>query len=366
MNRPFRQGLPVVRSDALKGFADRMAAGFSLVQYRGRGRAVTCFSVMERLLLTLAIIFVSLFAGYAIRQWVGAGRASFSGRELDRLRLFIQKVAMFGLIPVSAMLSLWGLPSPDVRLLALPALGLAAWIAGGVLALLFARQMHLGPAQTGSFYCCGTFTNIGAVGTLVAVMYFGEQAIAMASLYRLCEELFFFSVALPVARRFSTRPGQGNMRRFRLDPVLVAIVLALALGLLLNIAGIPRPAVLGKVSTAAMLAGTVCFLLSIGMGLRISRMTAYVREAAVISLIKFLLVPGLVTSLAMLAGLGELDGGVPLKVVVILSAMPVAMNALIPPSLFGLDLDLANACWVFTTLELVVVLPIIIIILPLL
>ena len=44
--------------------------------------------------------------------------------------------------------------------------------------------------------------------------------------------------------------------------------------------------------------------------------------------------------------------------------MPVAMNALIPPSLFRLDLDLANACWVFTTLELVLVLPILIIILP--
>ena len=60
-----------------------------------------------------------------------------------------------------------------------------------------------------------------------------------------------------------------------------------------------------------------------------------------------------------------MDGGLPLKVVTILSAMPVAMNALIPPSLFRLDLDLANACWVFTTMELVVILPVLVIILPL-
>ena len=322
---------------------------------------------MERLLLTLTIIFVSLLAGYAIRQWVGSGRAPLSEQALVRLRLVTQKFAMFGLIPVSAMLSLWGLPSPDARLLVLPALGLAAWALGGALALLLARQMRLGPAQTGSLYCCGTFTNIGAVGTLVAVMYFGERAIAMASLYRLCEELFFFSVALPVARRFGQkRGGQGPSRRFRIDPVLAAIVLALTLGLVLNLAGVSRPGYLGVLSTAAMLAGTVCFLLSIGMGLRLSRMTAYVRESAAVSLIKFLLVPVIITSLAMLAGLGKVDGGVPLKVVAILSAMPVAMNALIPPSLFELDLDLANACWVFTTLELVVILPILVIILPLL
>ncbi len=46
--------------------------------------------------------------------------------------------------------------------------------------------------------------------------------------------------------------------------------------------------------------------------------------------------------------------------------MPVAMTALVPPSLFNLDLDLANACWVFSTAGLIVVLPALLIILPLL
>lgn len=321
---------------------------------------------MDRLLLTLTIIFVSLIAGYLFRQWVSSGSAPLTESSLKTLRLLIQKIAMFGLIPVSAMLSLWGLPSPDPRLLVLPALGLAAWISGGALALLFSRRMGLSPAGTGSMYCCGTFTNIGAVGCLVAVMQFGEQAIAMASLYRLCEEMFYFGVALPVARSFSphARPAARSFR-LHIDPVLAAIVAALSLGLVLNLTDVPRPAAFGTLSSAAMIAGTVCFLLSIGMGLRLSRMTCYLRESAVISLIKFALVPVIVTTLAVLAGLGDVEGGLPLKVTVILSAMPVAMNALIPPSLFDLDLDLANACWVFTTLALVVILPIIIIILPL-
>ena len=345
-----------------------MSAGFLSLRGAGAEAGGNFFSPpgMERLLLTLTIIFVSLLVGYAVRQWAASGRARFSEQALVRLRLAMQKIAMFGLIPVSAMLSLWGLPSPDPRLLALPALGLAAWAAGGALALLFSRWMGLGRAQTGSMYCCGTFTNIGAVGCLVAVMYFGEKAIAMASLYRLCEEMFYFAVALPISRRFSVAPGQAPSGRFRLDPVLIAILMALGLGLALNLAGVSRPAIFGTLSAAAMTTGTVFFLLSIGMGLRLSRMASYVRESAAVSIIKFLLVPVLITSLAMLAGLGNVDGGVPLKVVAILSAMPVAMNALIPPSLFELDLDLANACWVFTTLELVVVLPVLVIILPLL
>jgi predicted permease len=53
----------------------------------------------------------------------------------------------------------------------------------------------------------------------------------------------------------------------------------------------------------------------------------------------------------------------PLKVVIILSSMPVAFNALIPPSIYDLDLDLANSCWFFTTALLIITLPMLLIVL---
>ncbi len=324
---------------------------------------------MDRLLLTLTIIFVSLIAGYAFQLWVRSGRSPLDEESMRRLRLRIQKGAMFGLIPLSAMLSLWGLPSLDARLLALPVLGVAAWLCGGVLALILSRMMGLDHRQTGSMFCCGTFTNIGAVGSLVSVMLFGEQTIAIAAMYRLCEELYYFGIAMPVAR-WHSQPSGGkahfSLRDFRLEPVLKVILCALGLGIALNIAGVPRPALFGTLSASAMILGTVCFLLSIGMSLRLSSMACYVRQSAAISFIKFAGCPAIIVALAMLCGLGEIENGLPLKVVAILAAMPVAMNALIPPSLFDLDLDLANACWVFTTLELIVVLPVLLIVLPLL
>ena len=81
---------------------------------------------MDRLLITLGIIFVSLVIGYVFQQYVNAGRIPLSDERMTALRQRMQRIALFVFIPISAMLSLWGLPSPDSRLLALPLLGIAA------------------------------------------------------------------------------------------------------------------------------------------------------------------------------------------------------------------------------------------------
>ena len=115
-----------------------------------------------------------------------------------------------------------------------------------------------------------------------------------------------------------------------------------------------------------MLLATVLFLFAIGLGLRLSRVSCYAREAAALAIVKFIGVPLLLVPLAALAGLGSIDGGLPLRVVTVLSCMPVAMTALVPPALFGLDVDMANALWIFSTLALVVILPVLYFVLPLL
>lgn len=302
---------------------------------------------------TLGIIFASLAAGYVFRR-ITERRGQ--GRGASQLRQGLQMVALFGCIPLAAMLSLWGLARPDARLLVLPLLGIAAWGVGGLFALMLARVLRLGNPQTGSLYCCGCFTNIGAIGSLVCLFWLGEASIALTALYRLCEEIFYFSVAMPVARRY----GSGDTTLFRRpyrSPLLYAVLCALGLGITLNVLAVHRPPVLAHVASALVIASTVFFLFSIGLGLRISRLGCYILPSLGICAIKFLLVPLCVVGGACMLGLHTLGDGLVLKTVVILAAMPVAMNALIPPSLFHLDLDLANACWIYSTMALVVVLP---------
>ena len=103
---------------------------------------------MDRLLLSLCLIFLSLAAGHAAQHLLCISRP-----RLESIRKRLQSFAVFCLIPCSAMLSLWGLPSPDSRLLALPFLGIASWIWGGLLSLRVARALHLDAPRTGSFYC---------------------------------------------------------------------------------------------------------------------------------------------------------------------------------------------------------------------
>ena len=76
---------------------------------------------MDRLLLSLCLIFLSLAAGHAAQHLLRMPRP-----RLENVRKRLQSFAVFCLIPCSAMLSLWGLPSPDSRLLALPFLGIAS------------------------------------------------------------------------------------------------------------------------------------------------------------------------------------------------------------------------------------------------
>jgi hypothetical protein len=107
----------------------------------------------------------------------------------------------------------------------------------------------------------------------------------------------------------------------------------------------------------------VLLLTSIGLALKFRRVRDYLKECLSVSLIKFLFVPILASSLAYLLGFGNIDNALPLKVVIILSSMPVAFNALIPPSIYDLDLDLANSCWFFTTALLIIILPLLLIVL---
>ncbi|MDD6088674.1 MAG: hypothetical protein PUB69_05120 [Desulfovibrionaceae bacterium] len=321
---------------------------------------------MDRLLFTLGTICVSLTAGYFLHAAALKGVVSFTEAGLAAFRVRIQRFALFALIPASAMLSIWGMPSFDPHLFLLPLLGLCAWTWGGTLGILIGRILHLNRKATGSLYCCGTFANIGAVGSLVCVVYIGESSIAVVSMYRLFEELFFFSIACPIAQWFgSTQNGERfSLRGIHPDPALAIVLTALVCGFALRLLHLERPAFCADLASGLVIVGTMLFLFAIGLSLKLSSVRLYLRPAFGMILLRFCGVPVVITSLAALLGMGSVDGGTPLKVAAVLSSMPVAMNSLIPPSLYGLDLHLANACWILSTAAFIFLLPILTAILP--
>ena len=315
---------------------------------------------MMRFLFSLALISGGLSLGYAIQQIAPRLAAP---RSLDNDRRTLQKIAMLGLTPMISIFTLWIARLPDRSLWLLPLLDVIGILLGGGLAAFAASAFRMPPKQAGAVFTCGAFTNIGSIGGLVAFVFLDERAFALMMIYTLLEPLTYNMICYPIAKSYGLRgAGQtvasrsfGQLMR---DPFMLIPFFSACVGGLLNFSGIPRPSALGTLNAILIPTSTFLFLVSIGMALRFSRMKHYLRECVVIAGIKFVCVPVCVSLAAFWLGYRAIDGGLPMKVILIVSSMPVAFNGLIASSIYQLDLDIANSCFVFTTGGLLVTLPI--------
>jgi predicted permease len=312
---------------------------------------------VEKLLLTLGIIFAGLFIGCGIQLYGRRKRL-----DLARLRSAIQRVCLLGLVPVTVTASIWILDLHNPLILVLPLLGAAAIVAGGFYAFISAHLLRLPRSQTGVFIVSGSFTNIGSIGGLIVFAFFGEHAFALMPFYKLFEELLYYGLGFPLAKSFSdggaaADTAAGRIRAILTDPFIIVAFAAVAAGFGLNVSGLSRPEFFGPLN--AVLIPLVSFLLmaSIGMGMRFSAVGKYVKPAFVIAAIKLLVVPATVLALALAFGLGTAENQLVLKVVLVLASGPCAFISIIPPALYKLDLDLANANWLLSNALLVLLVP---------
>jgi predicted permease len=320
---------------------------------------------MLRFIYSFGIIFMGLLLGYAVQIYVRRGHVIF-GTRIDDLRKMLQSAALLLVNPIAILGAVWIVDLNNAALVALPFIGLFTYLAGGVLAVAASRLLDLEGKKAGALFGCGFFTNIGAIGTLVCYIFLGEAGFALVAIFKLFQEVAYYGIGFPVAKYFGSSrydvPARGLVKHLARDPYLLVAVSAVVLGGFLNMSGVPRPQVYKSILSVLIPLLTLLLLISIGMAMKFRKISDYLRECVSISLIKFVLVPVLVSLPAYLLGYGHIQNGLPLKVVIILSSMPVAFNALIPPSIYNLDLDLANSCWFFTTALLVAVLPMLLVV----
>lgn len=318
---------------------------------------------MLKLIISLGIIASGLSAGYLIQQLVNAGKFHLP-ISLEQLRKTLQKCALLFVLPVTITGAIWVVHLESATIAALPLIGFGAIMLGGAAALLAAKWLKLPPYKAGAIYGCGSFTNIGAIGALICYLFLGEAGFALVPIYKIFEELTYYGIGFPIAKYHSTvkeTPQDTPWARIvglTKDPFIIVALTSMFIGAALNFSDIPRPGLFKVVNAVFIPLGTGMLLVSIGLSMKFKRIKYYGKECLAVAVIKFAVVPVIIGTLAYCVGYGEIDNGLPLKVVIILSSMPVAFNALIPPSIYDLDLDLANACWFITTASLVWVLPI--------
>ncbi|MBN2659164.1 MAG: hypothetical protein JXR86_19070 [Spirochaetales bacterium] len=311
---------------------------------------------MNSMVSYLLMIFLFLALGYGAKQFL-------TGERNGKIRIFLQKLVIAGFIPFTVATSIWIAPIRNLKIIALPFIGISALAAGSFMALGIARLMKKDKRDGAVFFVSGGFTNLGSIGGLICFLLLGEEAFALASFYMFFEKIWYFGFGFPYARKCSYTAGDSEsmketLKKMFVDPFVIMSLLSMAAGVLLNFSGLSRPDFFERINGILVPLGTYFLIFSIGLGMRLGAVGKYWREALSIILIKSLILPVLMVSLSFLFGLHTIAGGLPLKTVLILSSMPVAFVALVPPSVYKLNLDMANSMWLFSYFSLLLIIPV--------
>ncbi len=316
---------------------------------------------MDSFVFSLGIISGGLALGYVTQILVNKKIITLP-YDLETVRITFQKLAQLFFNPIAFMGAFWILDLDHLEFIAIPFIGAIALILGGLVAYWFAKILKLNRKQTGSYIISGGFSNIGSIGGLMCFVLLGEAGYAMMPFYKLSEVFVYYGIGFPIAKSYSldeteTESFKKRMGKLLLDPFMLVSLASMFIGFALNISGLKRPDFFATINTFFIPIGTILLLSSIGMAMHFERIGRYFKEGLLIALIKFIIVPAAAVTLATITGLGVINQGLPLKVVLILSSMPVAFAAMVPPTIYNLDVDLANANWLVTTLLLVLIIP---------
>ncbi|MBN2626192.1 MAG: hypothetical protein JXA95_05955 [Spirochaetales bacterium] len=316
---------------------------------------------MSSLISSLLLIFTGLSAGYAIHRIRPA--------DYRRIRQRIQTISLVFLSPFIIISTVWIAPWKHWEMFSLPFIGVAALMLGSVTALFLGKRMGMDREHRGVYFVCGGFSNLGSLGGLICYMLLGEAGYALVPFYGLFERFWYFLAGFPMAKSVSpTCAGEGKrltVREILLDPFVSVTLASTFIGIILNLT-VERPPVLGEINRILIPVSSFILMISIGLAMKFGPMKSYLKAGLVMGGIKGILLPLFGLTAGLLFGLGHVADGLPLKVVLIECAMPVGFTALVPPTMYDLDLNLANTCWFMTTMGLILVIPLLGVVLPLL
>ena len=146
---------------------------------------------MEKISFSLGIIFLGLALGYVIQVLVHKHFVNLPF-DLETLRKRLQKIAFLFLDPIVYLGAVWIINFDELKIVALPFIGIIAILLGGVLAFVSARLLKMSRKQTGAYIVSGGFTNIGLIGALICFTFLGEAGFALASFYRFFEMFSYY------------------------------------------------------------------------------------------------------------------------------------------------------------------------------
>ena len=320
----------------------------------------------------MAIIVLPMAVGYILRR-----RAMRAGRTLGpgwqawsrRLKLMVLGV----LVPPVAVSAMIRQPLTGVNVLTMAVLGVACLLVGAMLGRLYIALRKMPSEQAGAVLGCASMANLASFGGLVVFAFWGNIGLQQLYLFKLLEHVLYYAVFYPWCSTYSPKLQSGRtgvIASFRQQPVTLAPIIAVFVGLACNYALYQRaePAVGPPQWTQDLNDFLVPFhvgllTFAVGLTLKPSRVRRYLPQCAVVATIKVVARPLAVAAMAYVCMRAGWIDGFAMRVAIVLAAMPVAFNSLIAATVYDLDEDLANSCWIVTTALMVVVVPVLFVLL---
>jgi predicted permease len=233
----------------------------------------------------------------------------------------------------------------------------------GAAGYLMSRRVLAHQSARGAFVVSSMFSNVGStMGGFLCLLYLGDKGLIVSQLYLLSSIPYYFTAVFTVARGFAGGERRTVWQALRAnfsDPIAALPLTGMAVGLSLGLAGVPLPIALEIPRRVFVFVAVIMFALSFGLTAQVRLMVKRIRDYLAILPVKFVVAPLAGLAFVLVAGYSLTSNPLAFKVVIIQSMMPVAIWSVVAAKLFRLDDHLALGAWIFTTLSLSPLVPLI-------
>lgn len=270
---------------------------------------------------------------------------------------FFRRMIMFNICavyPFLTLLTMWKLQL-NYALAWLPLIGVLICVIPGGLAYLRVDAKFSSELDKGSYMLSAILSNTATLGGLCAYIMFGEVGFAYTQMVVMLQNVVMFMFCFPLAQYYYQKSIGASFDRQSVTKLFLnrnqLPVVGMAIGLLLNLVGIGRPAQLEAVIDPLVHLGAWTALLPIGYAIDTLGMRTYYGALKDLIPIKLVFTP----AAAYLIARALFQDEVIVKTIVILAAMPTAINTVIAVQIHRLNIDIATAAFVLTTAACIVV-----------
>ena len=256
----------------------------------------------------------------------------------------------------------WGIEKEVYgRFFVLPIIGILVMSIAGLAGLFVARLYRRKRLFNGTYIVASMFSNQGpTLGGFLALLYLGNEGLELSQFFMLFYVPYFFTVGFLVARLHADAKDAGIWTAlsgiFR-DPLSFLPISATVFGVIFSLIEIPLYRGLDIVRQVFLIGTVASYSISFGLGMRLRIiLKGFVAYFGILP-VKFLISPLAGLGLCVLFGFTLNPMPLAVKVVILQSAMPVALWSVMASKLFKLDEDIALGLWLFTTFSVVLFLP---------